>query len=161
MEHLRIRTAVRGDLSTIVGLLADDALGGAREAAHEPLPDAYTTAFDAIDSDPRNELIVADDAGAVVGVLQLTFIPGLTHMGGERAQIEGVRVASSHRGKGVGRMLLDWSIDRARQRRCRMVQLTTDKRRPDAHRFYESLGFVASHEGMKFSMHDGATRPHE
>lgn len=159
MEHIRIRTAFRDDLLAIVRLLADDALGEQREAAREPLPDAYTTAFDAIDSDPRNELIVAEDAGVVVGVLQLTFIPGLTHMGGERAQIEGVRVASSHRSMGVGRMLFEWSIERVRQRRCRMVQLTTDKRRPDAHRFYESLGFVASHEGMKLILVD-ATRSH-
>jgi len=152
VDRLVFRQAERADLPTIVSLLADDELGGTREALHDPLPSAYTTAFEAIDDDPRNELIVATDDATIVGVLQLTFIPGLTHMGGERAQIEGVRVATSHRNQGVGRRLFEWAIERARNRGCRMVQLTTDKRRPDAHRFYESLGFVASHEGMKLRL---------
>jgi GNAT superfamily N-acetyltransferase len=150
--EVQFRTATRDDLATIVGLLADDMLGGSREAPAEPLPPAYVAAFEAIDSDPRSELIVADDAGAVVGVLQLTYIPGLTHQGSERAQIEGVRVAASHRGQGVGRLLFEFAIAKSRERGCRIVQLTTDKRRPDAHRFYESLGFVASHEGMKLTL---------
>jgi GNAT superfamily N-acetyltransferase len=153
--EVQFRTATRNDLATIVGLLADDMLGGGREAPAEPLPPVYVTAFEAIDSDPRNELIVADDARAVVGVLQLTYIPGLTHQGSERAQIEGVRVAASHRSQGVGRLMFEWAIQRATSRGCRIVQLTTDKRRPDAHRFYESLGFVASHEGMKLRVGEG------
>lgn len=152
MGDLQIRTARRDDLPAIIGLLADDILGEAREDAGETLPSAYVTAFDAIAADARNELMVVDDAGAVVGVLQLTFIPSLTHRGGERAQIEGVRVAASHRSQGIGRRMFDWAIERARQRGCRIVQLTTDKRRPDAHRFYASLGFVASHEGMKLML---------
>jgi GNAT superfamily N-acetyltransferase len=149
MRDFQIRSAMRDDLPTIVELLADDILGERREDAGGPLPPAYVAAFEAIEADARNELIVVEDVGVVVGVLQLTFIPGLTHRGGERTQIEGVRVAASHRSQGVGRQLFDWAIERARERGCRMVQLTTDKRRTDAHRFYESLGFVASHEGMK------------
>ncbi len=152
MDTLRFRSSLRADLPVIIGLLADDVLGSEREALREPLPAAYIAAFEEIERDARNELVVAEDAGTVVGVLQLTFIPGLTYQGGERAQIEGVRVAASHRGKGVGRHLIEWAIERASSRGCRLVQLTTDKRRPDAHRFYESLGFVASHEGMKLRL---------
>ena len=152
VTEIRFRTAVRDDLPVIVGLLADDILGGSREALVEPLPEEYTSAFQAIEHDPRNELVVAVDGGTVAGVLQLTYIPGLTHQGSERAQIEGVRVAASHRSKGVGRLLFEFAIAKSRERGCRIVQLTTDKRRPDAHRFYESLGFVASHEGMKLTL---------
>lgn len=152
MAAITFRTAIHDDVPVIVGLLADDILGGTREVADGPLPDVYARAFDEIDRDPRNELIVAVDDKTVVGVLQLTYIPGLTHQGSERAQIEGVRVAASHRSRGVGRELFEWAIERARERGCGIVQLTTDKRRPDAHRFYESLGFVASHEGMKLRL---------
>ena len=152
MDRLLFRDARRSDLPIIVGLLADDTLGSTRETVLDPLPPAYISAFEDIERDPRNELVVADDAGTVVGVLQLTYIPGLTYQGGERAQIEGVRVAAEHRSRGVGRLLIEWAIERARSRGCRMVQLTTDKRRTDAHRFYESLGFVASHEGMKLRL---------
>jgi GNAT superfamily N-acetyltransferase len=95
---------------------------------------------------------VAEEEGRVVATLQRTFVPSLTHRGGERAQVEGVRVAASHRGRGTGRSLLGWVVERARERGCRMVQLTTDKRRPDALRFYESLGFEATHEGMKLRL---------
>lgn len=163
---LTFRPATREDLPTLVALLADDELGARRERFTEPLPAAYFEAFEALDRDPHNELVVAAAPGAegttgeeagegetgkdhVVGMLQLTFIPYLTYQGGWRALIEGVRVASSHRGRGVGRRLFEWAIDRARQRGCHVVQLTTDKRRPDALRFYESLGFAATHEGMK------------
>lgn len=109
----------------------------------------YYTAFEAIDRDPNNELVVATLDGRTVGVLQLTFIPYLTYRGRWRALIEGVRVDSSVRSSGIGRMLFEWAIERARQRGCRIVQLTSDKMRPDAIRFYQSLGFVASHEGFK------------
>jgi GNAT superfamily N-acetyltransferase len=152
VDRLTFRDARRSDLEVIVGLLADDTLGSTREALLDPLPSSYILAFEDIERDPRNELLVAEDAGTVVGVLQLTYIPGLTYQGGERAQIEGVRVAASHRGRGVGREMIEWAIERARTRGCRLVQLTTDKRRADAHRFYESLGFVASHEGMKLRL---------
>lgn len=147
-----IRAARRDDLSAIVRLLADDTLGRSRETFAEPLPDAYTEAFAKIDADPDNALIVAEDDGAIIGVLQLTFIPHLTYRGGTRAQIEGVRVDGAYRGKGIGRILFEWAIARARDRGCHVVQLTADKQRPDAHRFYESLGFKASHEGMKLHL---------
>lgn len=146
---LTFRQAVRDDLERIVQLLADDELGKTREDFSLPLPSCYEHAFEAISADRNNELIVAEQAGKVVGVLQLTFIPYLTLMGSSRALIEGVRVASEKRGCGIGRQMLRWAIVRARERQCRVVQLTTNKSRANAIRFYESLGFVASHEGMK------------
>ena len=142
-------------------MLADDPLGAKRERFETPLPESYLHAFAEIDADANNELVVAclgGDAGAVVGVLQLTFIPYLTHQGSRRALIEGVRVASSQRSAGFGTQLFEWAIARARERGCRMVQLTTDKSRPDAKRFYEALGFVASHEGMKLALDDRPLR---
>jgi GNAT superfamily N-acetyltransferase len=144
------RRAVTDDVEAIVALLADDPLGSQREqAAGGPLDDAYRRAFAAIDADPRQLLVVADLDGAVVGTLQLSFIPYLTYRGGERAQIEAVRIAAAHRGTGLGRRMVAWSIEQARQRGCHLVQLTTNKERADARRFYESLGFEATHEGMK------------
>lgn len=147
-----IREAREVDLPAIVRLLADDELGRARERVEEPPVPAYLAAFRAIDGDPRHELLVVELAGEVVATAQLSFLPGLSHQGTERAQIEAVRVASDRRGAGIGRALLEWMIRRAEARGCRLVQLTTDKRRPDARRFYESLGFAASHEGMKLPL---------
>jgi ribosomal protein S18 acetylase RimI-like enzyme len=147
------RRAVRRDLPSIVRLLADDPLGARREAYAAPLPDAYYSAFEAIDRDPNNELIVVEsDAHAVVGVLQLTFIPSITYRGGWRALIEGVRIAEELRSGGVGTTLFEWAIERARERGCHVVQLTSDKSRAGAIRFYERLGFVASHEGLKLHL---------
>jgi len=152
-EHEPVfRRASRDDLSAIVSLLADDALGIKREALASPLPESYYRAFEAIDRDPNNELIVAEIDARVIGVLQLTFIPNITYRGGWRAQIEGVRISAEVRSSGIGRKLLEWAINRARLRGCHLVQLTTDKARPDAIRFYESLGFVPSHEGMKLHL---------
>jgi GNAT superfamily N-acetyltransferase len=151
-SDLLFRRARRDDLPAIVRMLADDPLGAGRETFTTPLPACYDAAFAAIDTDPNNELTVAEAAGAVIGVLQLTFIPSLTHRGGWRALIEGVRVAAPFRSEGIGRQLFGWAIARAKARRCRLVQLTTDKARPDAIRFYERLGFVASHEGMKLAI---------
>jgi GNAT superfamily N-acetyltransferase len=136
----------------IVRLLADDPLGAKRERYADPLPPAYYKAFAAIGADPNNELVVVELDGQVIGVLQLTFIPYLTYQGGWRALIEGVRIDSRFRSGGLGRRLFEWAIGRAAERGCHMVQLTSDKARPDAIRFYESLGFVASHEGMKLSL---------
>ena len=133
-------------------MLADDALGSKRERFEDPLPDSYYLAFEAIEVDPNNELVVAESENRVVGVLQLTIIPYLTYQGGRRALIEGVRVSSGQRGQGIGKMLFEWAINRARAQGCHMVQLTTDKSRSDAKRFYESLGFVASHEGLKLHL---------
>ena len=144
-----IRPAQRRDLEQIVALLADDPLGSDRECAQTPLDQGYIDAFGSIDLDPNHELAVLQVDGTVAGVLQISFIPSMTYRGGWRAQIEGVRVGPSLRGRGYGTKLFRWSIDRARARGCRMVQLTTDKTRPDALRFYESLGFRASHEGLK------------
>ena len=149
---LSFRPATRDDVNDIVRMLADDPLGAKREAYGSPLPGRYFAAFEAIERDPNNELVVAVRAARVVGVLQLTFIPYLTYRGGWRALIEGVRVDASVRSGGVGRKLFEWAIERARARGCHMVQLTSDKERPDAIRFYEGLGFVATHEGMKLHL---------
>jgi ribosomal protein S18 acetylase RimI-like enzyme len=147
------REARREDLAAIVRLLANDSLGTWREALGDgTLPEAYERAFDAIAADPRNRVIVGERQGQVVACMQLTFIPGLTYTGGERAQIEGVRVDASLRGSGVGRALIEHGVNLARQRGCVLVQLTTDKRRPEALAFYRSLGFAASHEGMKLKL---------
>jgi GNAT superfamily N-acetyltransferase len=151
-DGLVFRDATRADLATIVGLLANDPLGSQREQFESPLPDCYPNAFDAIARDPNNRLIVAEHGGAIVGTLQLTFIPNMTYRGGIRAQIEGVRVDDAYRGKQIGRRLFEWAIAEARRHGCHMVQLTADKTRPDAHRFYESLGFTASHLGMKLRL---------
>jgi ribosomal protein S18 acetylase RimI-like enzyme len=156
---LLFRRATRDDLPAIVAMLADDPLGARRESNTSPLPRCYHDAFDAIDRDPNIELVVVESgkrgSSGLLGVLQLSFIPNLSHRGGWRALIEGVRVAAAHRSGGVGRQMLQWAIERARQRDCLMVQLTSDKSRTDAIRFYEGLGFAASHEGMKLQLSRG------
>jgi ribosomal protein S18 acetylase RimI-like enzyme len=155
-SDLTFRPATPGDLPAIVALLANDLLGARRENHVLPLPASYEAALAAIEQDPNNELVVVDTADqTVAGVLQLTLIPHITYQGGWRAQIEGVRVASNLRSSGIGEQLFLWAIERARSKGCHLVQLTSDKSRPDAIRFYERLGFVASHEGMKLHL-DGA-----
>src|SRR6056297_1301352 len=150
---IKIRPAVAADLPEIVRMLADDPLGSQRERSVDPLPDSYHATFEAIEQDSNNELVVAEGQnGGIIAVLQLTFTPYITHQGGWRATIEGVRVDSGSRGSGLGRELFTWAISRARERGCRLIQLTTDKQRPEARGFYESLGFVASHEGMKLKL---------
>jgi ribosomal protein S18 acetylase RimI-like enzyme len=149
---VEIRQARRDDLPAIIGLLADDALGSAREDTRPPLHEGYATAFDAIARDDNQLLVVADDGGVVVGCLQITFIPGLSRKGMWRGQIESVRVASARRGAGIGRVLIEWAIATCRARGCGFVQLTSDKTRTRAHAFYARLGFVASHEGMKLKL---------
>ena len=146
---VHIRTARRDDVPAIVHLLADDTFGASREQPTDPLPQAYWDAFDAISIQGGNELLVAEANGEVVGCLQLTVIPGLSRMGALRAQIEGVRVSSRHRGQRIGEALVDAATERAKTRGCVLVQLTTDRRRVDAHRFYERLGFESTHIGMK------------
>lgn len=146
------RAASKQDLSILVAMLADDALGATRENPALPLSEDYLKAFASIDEDPNNELTVVEQNGKIIGMLQLTFIPYLTYQGSWRCLIEGVRVHSSCRGQGVGQAFFEWAIDRAKQRGCQLVQLTSDKQRPDAIRFYESLGFVASHEGFKLNL---------
>jgi len=142
-----IRAAVRADLKAILGLLVDDALGKFRD--YPVIDERYEAAFAAIDSDSRNVLIVGDEDGQVVACMQITYIPGLGRHGGERSHVEAVRVRADRRRARLGGELMMWAIDRARERGCALVELTSDKQRPDAHRFYARLGFTASHEGMK------------
>jgi ribosomal protein S18 acetylase RimI-like enzyme len=149
---IKFRMATEQDLDGIVKMLADDELGSMRERYVQPLPESYKTAFQAITSDPNNELVVAYQGNELLGVQQITYTPYLTHQGGWRATIEGVRTSSAVRGKGVGTELIRWAIDRAKQRGCHLVQLTTDKQRADALRFYERLGFKATHEGLKMKL---------
>jgi GNAT superfamily N-acetyltransferase len=154
-EAVLFREARDEDLPAILALLGDDPLGKYRELAlaeRAEIPAGYKAAFKAIAADPRNLLHVAECGGAVVGCFQLTFIPGLTYQGGERAQIEGVRVSQAMRGRGVGKAMMAYAIAQAKARGCVLVQLTTDKRRKEAHEFYRALGFVASHEGMKLRL---------
>tara|TARA_R110002020_G_scaffold57582_3_gene158280 strand:+ start:145 stop:606 length:462 start_codon:yes stop_codon:yes gene_type:complete len=152
MSDVTFRPATENDVAAIVALLADDGLGRDRENPALPLDRRYLDAFAALDSDPNQLLAVAERDGTVVGCLQLTFIPGLSRLGMWRGQIEAVRVAASERGTGLGGAMVGWAIERCRARGCGLVQLTTDKTRADAHRFYERLGFVASHEGMKLAL---------
>jgi GNAT superfamily N-acetyltransferase len=154
MADLVFRDAVAADVARIVDMYADDVLGREREDSAPPLPDYYLAAFHDIDADPRQRLVVAESDGEVVGTLQLSFLPHLVLRGGERAQIEAVRVRRDQRRAGVGEALVRWAIDEARKRGCRLVQLTTNVERADAHRFYERLGFSATHVGMKLSLDD-------
>lgn len=151
---IRIREARIEDLSAIVSLLADDPLGSARESAEDPLPEAYDRAFAEIESDPRQTILVAEVDGCVVGTLQLSILPNLTYGGRRRAQVEGVRIASEARGTGIGRGLMDRAKQLARDAGCHMLQLTTNRQRPQAVHFYERLGFVDSHHGLKLYLQD-------
>jgi len=149
---LLIRKAIHSDVPEIVRLLQDDDLGVSREKYHESIPPSYYSAFSVIDRDKNNYLVVAEIDGKVVGTMQLTFITYLTYQGGKRAQIEGVRVDETVRGKGIGKALFEWAIEKSKAEGCHLVQLTTDKKRKDALEFYRSIGFVASHEGMKLHL---------
>ncbi len=147
---MKFRKATSGDVQAIVEMIADDALGSTRENFTIPLPKTYYDAFERIDSDNNQELmVVQNEENKIIAVFQLTFIPYLTYQGGVRAQIEGVRVHKDHRGLGIGKTVFEWAINRAKDRKAHLLQLTTNKKRPDAIRFYESLGFKATHEGMK------------
>lgn len=149
---ITFRDARRHDVAAIVAMYADDGLGANREHPQLPLDQRYLAAFAAINADPRHRLIVGEVGGLVVATLQLSFIPQLTHVGTERAQIEAVRVAATARGQGVGGQLVAWAIEESRRHGCGMIQLTTNTARDDARRFYESLGFVATHHGMKLAL---------
>lgn len=149
---LTFRNATQEDLPDLVQMLADDKLGALREDTTSPLNTRYLNAFYSIEQDSNNELIVACHEEKIVGMLQLTFIPYLTRLGSWRCLIEGVRVQSDFRGQGGGSKLLKWAIERAKERHCSLVQLTTDKQRADALHFYEKLGFTASHEGLKLQL---------
>ncbi|WP_247235417.1 GNAT family N-acetyltransferase [Telluribacter sp. SYSU D00476] len=150
---MKFRKAVKEDVPLIVQLLANDKLGQLREEYRDPLPDSYYQAFERINLDTNQELIVVEDrVGEIIATLQLSFIPYLTYRGGIRAQIEAVRVREDVRGEGIGQQVFEWAIRRAREREAHVLQLTTDKQRPDAVRFYEKLGFEATHEGMKLHL---------
>ncbi|WP_418594550.1 N-acetyltransferase family protein [Ponticoccus sp. (in: a-proteobacteria)] len=147
-----MRRATRADLPAIVALLADDTLGAGREDASLPLNAAYLSAFEAIERDENQFLAVAEQDGALLGCLHLTFLPGISRLGAWRGQVESVRVAAAARGSGLGRRMLEWAAETARARGCTLVQLTTDKTRPEAHRFYESLGYQPTHIGYKLPL---------
>ncbi|WP_394059815.1 GNAT family N-acetyltransferase [Alcaligenes sp. WGS1538] len=149
MSEPVFRRAEQSDLEAIVAMLADDVLGRQREDTRLPAADAYVQAFQAIDADPNQFLAVAELDGAVVGTLQISFMPGLSHQGAWRGEIEAVRIARTARGAGLGRRMMEWAIEQCRARNCRIVQLTSDLKRTDAHRFYEQVGFVSSHKGYK------------
>lgn len=147
MDEITIRPMTRTDLPAVVAMLADDPLGATRERPDDLGP--YERSLETISADPAQELVVAERAGVVVATLQLTVVPGLSRRGSTRAIIEAVRVAASERGRGLGAAMITWAVDRAAARGCALVQLTSDASRVDAHRFYERLGFEASHVGFK------------
>lgn len=150
---MTIRPATKKDIPVIVKMIANDELGKLREDYKDPLPQKYYDAFEHIDSDPNQELMVIEnERGQVIGTLQLSFIQYLTYQGGIRAQIEAVRIHEDYRGKGIGQQLFEWAIQRAKEKGAHVVQLTTDKKRQEALKFYEKLGFTASHEGMKLHL---------
>lgn len=149
MDTIVFRRARASDLPAIIALLADDPLGRERERVSLPPLPAYEAAFAAIDSDPNQLLAVVTEDERVVGTLQITFIPGISRQGALRGQIEAVRIAADRRGDGLGHRVFEWAISECRARGCVMMQLTTDAGRSDAHRFYEQLGFTASHLGYK------------
>jgi len=149
MSAVTIRRAGRDDVGAIVGMLADDPLGSARERIEEPLPPCYFRAFETLERDPNIKLVVAESGdGTVVGCLQLCILPGLSSQGASRALIEDVRVATSCRSRGIGEQLVQWAVAEARARGCKLVELLTHHTRIDAQRFYKRLGFQPSHVGM-------------
>ncbi|WP_298896464.1 GNAT family N-acetyltransferase [uncultured Psychroserpens sp.] len=144
------REANRDDVSAIVAMIADDDLGKKRENFQSPLPSVYYTAFENISRDKNQMLtVIENDKEEIIGTLQLSFIQYLTYCGGIRAQIEAVRIRKDYRGTGLGTELFKWAINKAKERNAHVLQLTTDKKRPEALEFYKKIGFVASHEGMK------------
>jgi GNAT superfamily N-acetyltransferase len=150
--NLTFRQATLDDLPAIVRMLADDFLGATREDPAEPLDEKYIKAFQEITASDTNELIVTELDSAIIGTMQLTFIPGISRLGSRRLLIEAVRVDGKLRGQGVGKKMILWAIERAKDAGCGAVQLTSDNARKDAHRFYQDLGFEGSHLGMKFTI---------
>ena len=149
---LTLRLAVLDDLPRVILMLADDFLGSEREKVEDSLSESYIKAFRQIDTDPNNELIVAELDGEVIGAFQLTYTPSLSFQGSKRATVESVRVDARYRGKGIGREMMLWAMERAREKGCVSMQLTSHADRKDAHRFYENLGFKATHVGMKIAL---------
>ena len=151
-KALTFRLATQEDLLEIIAMLADDTLGAGREKPATEVSDKYIQAFQKIQSDPNQELTIVEMNGDKVATFQMTFIQYLTYEGGLRAQIEAVRTNSRYRGQGIGTRVFEYAINRAKEKGCHMVQLTSDKKRPDAIRFYESIGFISTHEGMKLKL---------
>jgi ribosomal protein S18 acetylase RimI-like enzyme len=151
-DRLHLRFATVHDLPDIVKMLADDFLGGTRENAEESNSARYHHAFQEIENDTNNELVVAELDGKIVGTFQLTFTPSLSFQGGKRCTVESVRVDSNLRGQGIGREMMLWAIERAKEKGCVSMQLTTHKERENAHRFYRNLGFESTHLGMKIKL---------
>ncbi|MEV6650097.1 GNAT family N-acetyltransferase [Streptomyces sp. NPDC051219] len=149
-DTLEIRPAAAADLPAIVAMLADDPLGATRESPDDLIP--YQRALERLDGDPNQHVVVAVRGNHVVGTLQLTVIPGLSRRAATRSVIEGVRIHADERGSGLGTRLIEWAIGASRRQDCQMVQLTSDTTRADAHRFYERLGFTASHVGFKLQL---------
>ena len=149
-ERLLIRRAEVSDVAAIVAMLADDPLGATRESPDDLTP--YLASHARLAADPNQHLVVAERAGKVVGTLQLTLIPGLSRRAATRSLIEAVRVHADERGSGLGTLLIEWAVQTSRTEGCQLVQLTSDATREDAHRFYERLGFVASHVGFKLQL---------
>ncbi|MGW2170912.1 N-acetyltransferase family protein [Streptomyces sp. NPDC001705] len=150
MADLEIRRTTAADLPAVVAMLADDPLGAQRESPDDL--DRYLAALERLDADPNQHVVVAVRDSRVVGTLQLTIVPGLSRRGATRSIIEGVRIHADERGSGLGTQLIEWAIDESRRQGCRLVQLTSDKTRTDAHRFYERLGFSSSHTGFKLQL---------
>ncbi|WJV47568.1 GNAT family N-acetyltransferase [Streptomyces flavofungini] len=150
MGDLEIRPAVPDDIPAIVAMLADDPLGAQRESPDDLTP--YLAAFERLAEDPNQNLVVAVREDRVVGTLQLTIVPGLSRKGAVRSIIEAVRVHANERGSGLGTRFIEWAVDESRRQGCQLVQLTSDAKRTDAHRFYERLGFTASHVGFKLQL---------
>lgn len=149
---LTFRETTELDLPLLVDMLADEEFGAQREDTSNPLNQSYSSAFGCITSDPNNELVVVETENKIVGMLQLTFIPYLTHIGSWRCLIEGVRIQNNFRGHGLGTKFFEWAINHAKKKGCSIIQLTSDKQRPDAIRCYKSLGFKATHEGFKLKL---------
>ncbi len=152
MTEQTIRRAAQQDVPEIVRLLADDELGSQREADPGNHLAPYRAAFQDLDSDPNQLLVVVEDTGEIIGTLQLSFIPGLARRGAKRGQIEAVRIARHRRGEQLGEALFAWAIEECTKRNCSLVQLTTGRLRTDAHRFYERLGFEPTHVGYKLAL---------
>ncbi|KOU62561.1 GNAT family acetyltransferase [Streptomyces sp. MMG1533] len=150
MEDLEIQPATVDDIPSIVAMLADDPLGAQRESPDDLTP--YLAALERLTSDPNQHLVVAVRESRVVGTLQLTIIPGLSRRGSTRSIVEGVRIHADERGSGLGTRLIEWAIEESRRQGCQLLQLTSDNTRTDAHRFYERLGFTASHVGFKLQL---------
>lgn len=151
-NEIKFRLAQSADLVDIVKMLSDDTIGVTREKFETPLSENYLRAFESIAKDSNQELTIVEMNGIKIGTFQLTFIQYLTHQGALRAQVEAVRIHAQYRGQGIGKIIFEYIIDRAKQKSCKMVQLTSDKQRPDAIRFYEKMGFISTHEGMKLKL---------